>query len=191
MTTPPLVVCVDDDADLLQATMRVLRNQGYALMSTSDPTEALDWVGTKDVAVLVSDFEMPKMTGVELHAAARMVRPETVRVLMTGRQTLDTAVAGINTGEIFRYVQKPFEAKVLRDIVKDAVARHKELLMTAADRARAQRRERISQELENEYPDITHVDRANDGSGCYDVPPTNVGAVAGYGIDAILLLNRE
>lgn len=191
MSNPPLVVCVDDDADLLQATMRVLRNQGYALLSTSDPTEALEWVGTKDVAVLVSDFEMPKMTGVELQAAARMIRPETVRVLMTGRQTLDTAVAGINLGEIFRYVQKPFEAKVLREIVKDAVARHKELLMTAADRARAQRRDRIVQELENEYPDITHIDRANDGSNCYVVPPTVMGAVAGYGIDAILLLNRE
>jgi len=191
MSNPPLVVCVDDDADLLQATMRVLRNQGYALLSTSDPTEALEWVGTKDVAVLVSDFEMPKMTGVELHAAARMIRPETVRVLMTGRQALDTAVAGINTGEIFRYVQKPFEAKVLREIVKDAVARHKELLMTAADRARAQRRDRIVQELENEYPDITHIDRANDGSNCYVVPPTVMGAVGGYGIDAILLLNRE
>jgi DNA-binding NtrC family response regulator len=187
--TPPLVVCVDDDADLLQATMRVLRNQGYTLMSTSDPTEALDWVGSKDVSVLVSDFEMPKMTGVELTAAARMIRPETVRVLMTGRQTLDTAVAGINQGEIFRYIQKPFEAMVLREIVKEAVQRHKELVTTAADRARAQRRDRIASELENEYPHITHVDRTS--NGIYLVPLPSEAAVTGFGIDAILLLGRR
>jgi len=189
MTTQPLVVVVDDDSELLMAIIRVLRNQGYALMQTSDPTEALDWVGTKDVAVLVSDFEMPKMTGVELTAAARMVRPETVRVLMTGRQTLDTAVAGINQGEIFRYIQKPFEPMVLRDTVREAVARHKELVTTATDRARAQRRDRIASELDNEYPRITHVDR--DADGAYVVPLTAADAVSGVGIDAIVLLARR
>lgn len=187
--TMPTVLCVDDDRDLLAATIRLLRNQGYTLLQTSDPTEALDWIGTKDVAVVVSDFEMPKLTGVELLAAARRVRPETVRVLMTGRQTLDTAVAGINQGEIFRYIQKPFEPMILRQIVRDAVERHAELSATAADRKQAQRRDRIAAELEAEYPRITHVARQSDGA--YLVPMTPPVEVDGFGFDAILMLARR
>jgi len=185
----PIVVCVDDDKQLLASVVRVLRNQGYQLMSTSDPIEALDWIGTKDVAVMVSDFEMPVMNGVELAAASRLVRPETVRVLMTGRQALDTAVAGINQGEVFRYIQKPFEPMILRQIVRDAVDRHHELMATASNREQAKRRAQLAAELDAEYPNITHV--ARDVDGGYVVPRTPPDAVANVGIDTFVLIGRR
>jgi DNA-binding NtrC family response regulator len=185
----PIVVCVDDDPVLLAGVVRMLRNQGYELMATGDPIQALDWIGTKDVAVMVSDYEMPVMNGVELAAASRLVRPETVRVLMTGRQALDTAVAGINQGEVFRYVQKPFEPMVLRHVVREAVERHHELMANASSREQAKRRQQMATELDAEYPHITHV--ARDVDGAYVVPPTPSEAVAGVGIDTFVLIGRR
>jgi len=185
----PIVVCVDDDVTLLAGVVRVLRNQGYELMATADPIQALDWIGTKDIAVVVSDYEMPVMNGVELAAASRLVRPETVRVLMTGRQALDTAVAGINQGEVFRYIQKPFEPMVLRHIVREAVDRHHDLMANASNRAQAKRRHQMATELEAEYPGVTHIVR--DVDGAYVVPPTRPEAVAGIGIDTFVLIGRR
>ena len=186
--TDPLIVCIDDDAALLATVVRTLRRPNLQILSTLDPQQALDWISTRDVAVIVSDYEMPQMTGVELLAAARRIRNEAVRVLLTGRKELDTAVEGINQGEVYRYVRKPFEPDRLCAVVDEALARHRELVAGAADREQAIRRERIHAELELEYPGITKVEREHDGA--YMIRPPSAAAVSGLGLDAVILLGR-
>jgi len=176
------IVCVDDDPDMLAAVVRTLRPVGYQILQVSNPIDALDLVAMRDIAVLVSDYEMPQMNGVDLAAAARRVRPVTVRVMMTGRQSLDTAVEGINQGEIFRYVQKPFDVKTLRRAVEEAVERHVSLVASASDREILSRRERLAAELEHEYPNITHVVTIE---GVYEVQAHDIAALAGLGLDSI------
>ena len=119
-----------------------------------------------DVAVLVSDYEMPEMTGAQLAGHARRVRPETVRILLTGKRTLETAIDGINQGEIFRFLNKPFDNDELRRDVAAAVERNQELLALSGDRERRERRERLRAALEAEYPGISRIER-NPG-GHYD-----------------------
>ena len=75
------------------------------------------------------------MTGAQLAGQAKRIRPETVRILLTGQRTLDTAIDGINQGEIFRFLNKPFEDEQLRAAVAEAVQRHQELLALSGDRA--------------------------------------------------------
>jgi len=87
---------------------------------------------------------------------------------MTGMQALETAVDAINRGEIFRYVQKPFDASSMRGIVDEAVARHRELALVAADRDVMMRRAQYYTDLEDANPGITAVER--DGSGVYVIP---------------------
>jgi DNA-binding NtrC family response regulator len=166
--TLPIVVVVDDNAGVLAAAVKVLKQLPVHVMSTTDAYEALDWLSTRDVAVVVSDYEMPRMNGAELLSSARRSQPAAVRILMTGMQALETAVDAINRGEIFRYVQKPFDASSLRAIVDEAVTRHRELALVAADRDVLLRREQCYADLEDEHPGITAVDR--DASGVYVVP---------------------
>jgi DNA-binding NtrC family response regulator len=160
----PLVVCVDDDAEVLAVVVRCAKMEPVEVRSTQDPHQALTWVATEDVAVLISDYEMPQMSGADLLEAARKVRPSTVRVLVTGRKTLDTAVEGINRGEVYRYVSKPFEADRVRAVVREAVAKHLEHVEDGKDRELAQRRAQLLAELENEFPGITRVERDRDGT---------------------------
>ena len=155
----PLVVCVDDDEALLATVVRSLKREQLELRSTTSASQALAWIATDEVAVLVSDYEMPEMTGAQLAGHARRIRPETVRILLTGRKTLDTAIDGINQGEIFRFLGKPFDHEQLRQAVKDGVARHHELLAMSGDRERRERREALRTALEQEYPGISHVTR--------------------------------
>lgn len=158
-----LIVCVDDDEAILAAVGRSLRREpSFEVRQTTSPHQVIEWVTNEDVAVLVSDYEMPEMTGAQLAGFVKRIRPETVRILLTGRRTLDTAIDGINQGEIFRFLGKPFEDKQLRQAVLDAVHRHEELAALSGDRRRRERREALRRDLEAEYPGISMVKREGD-----------------------------
>lgn len=169
MTNPaPVVLCVDDDADIVASVARFLRLDGYEVVTCTSPLAALDVLGARSVAVLVSDYEMPDMTGVELAVKARRLQPETVRMLLTGRGTLDTAVEGINVGEIFRFLSKPYDPITLRREVAAAVAHHAEVSAAAREKTTVVRRERLVTALEADYPGITVVPRDEDGAYLLD-----------------------
>jgi len=158
----PVIVCVDDDEAMLNTVVRCLRREALVVRSTTSASEALGWITADDIAVLVSDYEMPEMTGAQLAGHARRIRPETVRILLTGKRTLETAIDGINQGEIFRFLNKPFDNDQLRAAVHDGVARNKELLAMSGDRQRRERRNALHAALESEYPGISQVARGPD-----------------------------
>lgn len=155
----PLIVCVDDDEAMLSTVVRCLRREHVDIRSTLSASEALGWIASDDVAVLISDYDMPEMTGAQLAGHARRVRPETVRILLTGQRSLETAIDGINQGEIFRFMNKPFDNEQLRAAVNAGVARNRELLAMSGDRERRQRRDALRAALESEYPGISKVER--------------------------------
>lgn len=155
----PLVVCVDDDEAMLSTVVRCLRREQFEVRSTLSASEALGWIASDDIAVLVSDYDMPEMTGAQLAGHSRRIRPETVRILLTGQRNLETAIDGINQGEIFRFLNKPFDNEQLRAAVHAGVARNRELLAMSGDRERRQRREALRAALEAEYPGISQVER--------------------------------
>lgn len=183
-TRRPIIVCVDDDADILASVSRTLRRDGHDVRTTLDPEEALAWVAELPVAVLVSDYEMPQITGAQVTGRARRLRPETVRILLTGKRTLETAVDGINQGEIFRFISKPFENDALRRDVAAAIERNQELLALAGDRQRRLRGERLRTELEAEYPGITGADRSP--AGHHEVPEDPSHDAAELGLTALI-----
>ena len=82
-----------------------------------------------------------------------------MRILLTGKRTLETAIDGINQGEIFKFLNKPFDNEGLRQALQAGVARNKELLAMSGDRQRRERREALRNALESEYPGISQVAR--------------------------------
>jgi len=155
-----LIICVDDDEALLATVVRSLRRDpSLEVRSTADPSQVLDWVVKDDVAVLVSDYEMPAMTGAQLAGKVKRLRPETVRILLTGMRSLETAIDGIHQGEIFRFINKPFEDRALREAVTEGVKRHEELAALSGDRQRRERAAALRADLEAEFPGIAQVER--------------------------------
>jgi DNA-binding NtrC family response regulator len=165
MTT---ILCVDDDPNVLLVLARVLRRDGVEVRTTESPTDALAWIAHDDIAVLICDYDMPEMTGAQVCNQAKRLRPETVRVLLTGQRDLATAVEGINQGEVYRFISKPFDHHVLSEIVKGALDRHLELVELSGDRSKRERAAAMREAIELEYPGITTVNR--DADGHYAVP---------------------
>jgi DNA-binding NtrC family response regulator len=148
--------------------VRTIKTAGYHVLAADSPSQALQILGNQAVAVLVSDFEMPEMTGVELAVRARDLQPETVRMMLTGRNTVDTAVAGINIGEVFRFLSKPFQPDQLKREVAAAVEHHREVADVANERLTVVRRKRVLEALEGDFPGITAVPRDDDGAYLLD-----------------------
>lgn len=119
MQAKPKVLLVDDEERILRSLGLLLRMQ-YQVYATSDGHEALAILKRERIHVLVSDQRMPIMTGSELLRHARDISPDTVRILLTGYADADAALEAVNEGEIFRYINKPWGPKELRDTIAQA-----------------------------------------------------------------------
>jgi len=113
------VLAVDDEPGILHAIQRVLRRDFDVVLSAS-PLSALEVLRDQEIAVMLVDQRMPEMTGVELLRKAREIRPEAVRILITGYSDIDATIQAINEGQVFYYIQKPWEPEELRLIVRRA-----------------------------------------------------------------------
>lgn len=173
---PRTILIVDDEPDLVSAIRRSLRNERYQLRCTTDPREAAGWLSRETIHVILSDIDMPGMSGHDLMRLARQTCPETIRVLITGAGTMESAVRAINEGEVHRYVCKPFEPQLLRQLVAEALARYEELRTVSEAGRRAERRKLLYAHLEAEHPGITSI--ARDGEGIYTIDADQVKAAA-------------
>lgn len=128
------ILLVDDEPNVLSSLRRQLRSD-YEVEVAEDPTAALLSLDKKNpFAVVISDYRMPKMNGIEFLSELRKQSPDTTRVMLTGYADLDNAIRAVNDGNVFRFLTKPCDKDVLLTNVKDAVAQyelvtHKKVLL--------------------------------------------------------------
>jgi response regulator RpfG family c-di-GMP phosphodiesterase len=115
------ILLVDDDIDILSGFQRNLRKD-FRIQTAASGREALDIINTSpQFAVIVSDYSMPGMNGIELLAAIRRIFPDTVRMILTGYADLETSIKAVNEGHIFRFLTKPVSPETLIASLKDAL----------------------------------------------------------------------
>lgn len=115
----PTVLLVDDEERILRSLAMLFRLQ-YEVRATTDAHEALRIVANERVHVIVSDQKMPIMRGADLLRQVKEKSPHTMRLLLTGYSELDAVVDSVNEGEIFRFLNKPWDANEIRATVAQA-----------------------------------------------------------------------
>lgn len=121
------ILFVDDEQSVLSALRRLFDTTGHRCIFCGSPFEALEVAKGERLWVVVSDNQMPGMTGVDFLSALRRISPDTVRIMMTAYANLDVAMSAINRSEAFRFVTKPWENDELVSLVDEAVARYEML----------------------------------------------------------------
>ncbi len=119
------ILFVDDEPNVLDSIKRGLRKK-YKLETALSGAQALEKL-TEDgpFAVIVSDMQMPKMNGAQLLSKAKVIAPETVRIMLTGNADQQTAIDAINEGDILRFLNKPASTEQLIAALEAGLAQHR------------------------------------------------------------------
>lgn len=149
MTELKLIV-VDDETDNLDALERIFRRR-HQFYRANSGAEALNLLAQHpDMAVIVTDQRMPQMTGVELLEKTLHTHPQMVRILLTGYTEIDSIIAAVNQGHIFRYITKPWDSVDLINSVDQAMEHF----------SRGQALEIKNRELESALAELKKLDEA-------------------------------
>ena len=116
------VFYVDDEPSNLTALKRLFRDEAFDFITFDSPVEALDRMETLRPAVVISDQCMPKMLGTEFLERVKSIHSDSVRIILTGYADLEAAMAAINKGDVFRFIQKPWDSEDLKNQVRAALA---------------------------------------------------------------------
>jgi PAS domain S-box-containing protein len=114
------LLIVDDEVELKTALCETLSAQGYDVVGSTSPTEALQAMQDQDFDLLLADLMMPEMDGVALLRAALAIDPSLVGIIMTGQGTVQTAVEAMKAGA-FDYVLKPFKLQTILPTLSRAI----------------------------------------------------------------------
>ena len=118
-------ILVVDDEDIVRIALReTLRRERYGVTACPSPEEALLALQKEAFSVIISDYQMPGMTGLDFLAKAKQIQPDATRILITAVLGLDTVIEAINKGEIYRFIVKPWIREELLATVRNAVQRH-------------------------------------------------------------------
>ncbi|MES1157760.1 MAG: HD domain-containing phosphohydrolase [Haliangium ochraceum] len=119
------ILCVDDEPNVLSGLSLNLGRK-YDVLTAGGGTAGLE-ILEKDatVAVIISDMRMPGMDGAAFLSRARVLCPDSVRLLLTGQSDLDSAVSAVNEGQIFRFLTKPCPLPTLLAAVEGAVGQNR------------------------------------------------------------------
>lgn len=117
------ILCVDDESDNVDALERLFRKK-YRVLKATSGKQALKLMKTEPISLIISDQRMPEMTGVDFLEETIKSHPETVRILLTGFTDIESVIAAINSGQIYRYVTKPWDPRDLMTAVDRGIERY-------------------------------------------------------------------
>jgi len=171
------LLIVDDEANVVSALRRMLLNPAALpalrephLTTFTSPVEALEYVASHQLDLVISDYRMPVMDGVSFLTRVKELQPDAARIILSAYADMEGIVRAINEAGIFRFISKPWSDSELKATVVQVLA-HRELLVEnrrLADEMRVQRgvisRQQLElARLEAESPGITHVRWSEDG----------------------------
>lgn len=114
------LLLVDDEQYILHSLKRLLRREGYRILTAGGGVEALELLALEPVQVIVSDQRMPGMSGAEFLSKAKELYPETVRISLSGYSDISTVTDAINKGAIWKYITKPWDDEALVQEIRTA-----------------------------------------------------------------------
>ena len=114
------LLLVDDEENILSSLKRLLRRDGYTILTACGAAEGLRCLAETEVDVIVSDQRMPGMTGVEFLRRAKELYPDSIRMVLSGYTELQSIIDAVNEGAIYKFLTKPWDDERLRGHVAEA-----------------------------------------------------------------------
>lgn len=178
------ILLLDDEPHVLSALRRTLRSplgEQVRMETFTDPHAALSRVAEHTFDLLMSDFRMPEMDGIQFLRYARALQPHALRMIVSASTEVNGVMSAINDVGVFRYIVKPWTTELLVDDVRAALAASEasrnERALADATRVKTGQLGRVEAErrrLEELEPGLTHVEWGPNGEVV--MPPLHLNA---------------
>ena len=126
------LLLVDDEVSIRNSLKRLLRKEGYKVLTAASGREGLEILKSQNINVILSDERMPHMPGHEFLTAAQEISPQTTRMILSGYADFDAISKAVNEAEIYRFLVKPWDDKQLINEIRGAF-KHQESFATLMD----------------------------------------------------------
>ncbi|MGQ5524945.1 EAL domain-containing protein [Chitinimonas sp. PSY-7] len=121
---PRTILMVDSTPAMHSYLLRDLRNDGYDILNTDSPEDALRILAINEVGVILADQRLPGTSGADFLRKVKSLHPNTVRIAMSSYADVESILQAINEGAIFRFITKPWEVQQLREQIHDAFTQY-------------------------------------------------------------------
>ena len=122
------VLVLDDEVNILESFKRLFFKDEFGIFTTTNHQEAMDILEKERIKLVMSDQRMPKITGVEFLKQVKVKYPDVLRILITGYADIEAAEDAINVGEVYRFINKPWDGEELKGSVRQAI-KHYDLIV--------------------------------------------------------------
>ncbi len=122
---PPRVLCVDDESSIRSALRRVFLDEPWEVHFAASGEEGLGFIAEHDVDLVLSDFRMPGMDGVTFLKKVKEIRPDCIRIVLSGYADINLIVCALNEGEVYRFLAKPWNDEELQHNLRKALEHHR------------------------------------------------------------------
>ncbi|WP_261844861.1 response regulator [Aliamphritea ceti] len=114
------MLLVDDDPAVVASLRRVLRQQSFELQTAASGQEALEILTEQPAQVVMSDFRMPLMNGIEFLTEVKRRWPDTARLMLSGQSDYESTEEALAAGVVDFYLAKPWDNEELLDVIEQA-----------------------------------------------------------------------
>lgn len=124
MQEPIKILCVDDEQNVLNSLKRLFLDEDYTILTATSGQDGLEILKQEHVHIVMSDYRMPGMNGVEFLKEVCAMSPDTVRIVLSGYADTASIVSAINDGQIYKFIPKPWNDDQLKVTISTAIERY-------------------------------------------------------------------
>lgn len=121
---PWRVLIVDDEESILAALRRLLRREPYEVITVNSPAAGLRALAEQPAQLVISDERMPEQTGTAFLREVRRRWPNTIRIILSGHSAVNTILAAINEGAVYKFLTKPWNDEELKLNIRRALEQY-------------------------------------------------------------------
>jgi response regulator RpfG family c-di-GMP phosphodiesterase len=157
------ILVVDDDKLFVEYIQRVLSGECYNIIGGSSGQEGLEILEKQHVSMVISEYKIPLMSGLEFLEKVRIIYPDILTIMVTDHADIKLVIKAINEAGVYKFLLKPWDDIDFKNTIKKTleslqVIKERDMLIR-----KVKTHEATMKDLEKRYPGITKVERDEDG----------------------------
>ena len=157
------ILVVDDEESLIDYIQRLMSDENYNVITAASAQEGLGVLEKQQVSMVISEYEIPLMNGLEFLEKVRIIYPNILTIMVTDHANINLAIKAINEAGVYKFLLKPLDDIDFKNMIKKTL----ESLQVIKERdvliRKVKTHESTLKDLEKRYPGITKVERDEDG----------------------------